>query len=100
MFYGKKKRIYPFRENVLQTCVIRCTVLFLAIFTEKKIKPTSSFLLVDISKMYLDSFLSRERDLECLRVWKHENNNKVMGFKDELKLRLLDVLLEFSFLLR
>ena len=29
-----------------------------------------------------------------------KNNNKVMGFKDELKLRLLDVLLEFSFLLR
>ena len=85
---------------MLQTCVIRCTVLFLAIFTEKKIKPTSSFLLVDISKMYLDSFLSGERDLECLRVWNHENNNKVMGFKDELKLRLLDVLLEFSFLLR
>ena len=84
---------------MLQTCVIRCTVLFLAIFTEKKIKPTS-FLLVEISKMYLDSFLSGERDLECLRVWKHENNNKVMGFKDELKLRLLDVLLEFSFLLR
>ena len=84
---------------MLQTCVIRCTVLFLAIFTEKKIKPTS-FFLVEISKMYLDSFLSGERDLECLRVWKHENNNKVMGFKDELKLRLLDVLLEFSFLLR
>ena len=84
---------------MLQTCVIRCTVLFLAIFTEKKIKPTS-FLLVEISKMYLDSFLSGERDLECLRVWKHENNNKGMGFKDELKLRLLDVLLEFSFLLR
>ena len=65
---------------MLQTCVIRCTVLFLAIFTEKKIKPTS-FLLVDISKMYLDSFLSGKRDLECLRVWKHEDNNKVMGLK-------------------
>ena len=31
-----KKRIYPFRENVLHTCVIRCSVLFLVIFTKKK----------------------------------------------------------------
>ena len=41
-----------------------------------------------------------ERDLECLSVWKYKINNKIMGFKDELKLRLLDVLLEFSFLSR
>ena len=32
MFYEKKKRVYPFRENVLHICVIRCSELFLVIF--------------------------------------------------------------------
>ena len=89
---GKKAYLSFQRKRASDMCnSMHCAI--------KKKKPTS-FLLVDISKMYLDSFLSGERDLECLRVWNHENNNKVMGFKDELKLRLLDVLLEFSFLLR
>ena len=94
----EKKCIYLFGENVLHTCVIRCSVLFLVIFTKKENDINHFFYFV--KNVFSHILAEGERDLECLSVWKYEINNQIMGFKDELKLRLLDVLLKFSFLSR
>ena len=96
MFYGKKAYLSFQRKRASDMC----NSMHCAIFSYFYWKKDKTHIFFFVGWYLLDSFLSGERDLECLRVWKHENNNKVMGFKDELKLRLLDVLLEFSFLLR
>ena len=72
-----KKRIYPFRENVLHTCVIRCSVLFLVIFTKKENDINHFFYFVSwsLKNVFSHILAEGERDLECLSVWKCEINN-------------------------